>query len=168
MCNIRYQVSGQEELLAELQAGQQTAPLSDCAAAAYDRVLASVSAAAMKTFQLRKRPCQVQMPPRAVAEYRQVKQRLAYASRHPMQVSASEPTSLQHQVQGMRKHKGPDHFKATSARLEAACRAGRQCFWTPFKVRKLSQCRVNAQEQLTYMQTLHGTVRARPCPAVPL
>ena len=162
LCNIRYQVGGQEELLAKLQAGQQTAPPSDCAATAYGRVLARVSAAAMETFQQRKRPCKVQMPPWADAEYRQVKDRLADARRHPMQVSAPELSSLQHQVQGMRKHKKRNHLKATSAKLEAACRAGCQSFWTPFKVRKLSQCPVNAQAELAYMQELHGTV---PAPA---
>ena len=89
LCNIRYHADGQEELLAELQAGQQTAPPSDSAATAYGRVLAKVSAAALDTFRQRKRPSRVQMPPWADAEYRQVKQRLAHASRHPIQVSAS-------------------------------------------------------------------------------
>ena len=167
LCNIIYQVGGQEELLAKLQAGQQAAPPSDCAATAYGRVPARVSAAAMETFQRRKWPCQVQMPPWADAEYRQVKDTLAHACRLPMQVSAPELSSLQHQVQGMRKHKKRNHFKATSAKLEAACRAGCQSFWTPFKVRRLSQCPVNAQAQLqaqlAYMQELHGTVLA-PAP----
>ena len=62
----------------------------------------------------------------------------------------------------MRKHKKRNHFKANRAKLEAACRAGVQSFWTPFKVRKLSQCPVSAQAQLAYMQELHGTV---PAPA---
>ena len=100
--NIRYQAGSREELLAKLQAGQQTTSPSDCAAAAHGEILARVSAAAMDTFPQRKRPCQVQMPPWADAEYRRGKQRLARAWR-PMQVPASELTSLQHQVQGMRK-----------------------------------------------------------------
>ena len=135
LSNIRYQVGTQGKLLAKLQAGQQTTSPRDCAAAAYEEILARVSAAAMDTFPQHKRPCQVQMPPWADAEYRRVKQRLARACR-PMQVSASELTSLQHQVQGMRKHKKHNHFKANSAKLEAACRAGHQSFWIPFKVRK--------------------------------
>ena len=162
LCNIRYQVGGQGELLAKLHAEHQTATPSDCAVTVYGRVLARVSAAAMDTFQQRKWPCQVQMPPWADAEYMQVLQRLAHARRHPLQASASELTRLQHQVQGMRKHKKRNYFKANSAKLEAACRAGRQSFWTPFKARKLSQCPVSAQAQLVYMQELHGTV---PAPA---
>ena len=38
---------------------------------------------------------------------RQVKQRLAHACWHPMQVSATELSSMQHQVQGICKHKKP-------------------------------------------------------------
>ena len=161
LCNIRYQVGGQEKLLTKLQADQQTASPSDCAAMSYGRILARVSAAAMDTFPQRKHHCQVQMPPWTDTEYRQLKQRLAQACR-PMQVPASELTSLQHQVQGMRKHKRRNYLKANSAKLEAACRAGHQSFWTPFKVRKQSQCPVNAHAQLAYMQNLHGTV---PAPA---
>ena len=165
LCNIRYDVGGQEELLAQLRATQQTAAPSDCAATAYGTVLAKVSVAALETFQQRRRPCQVQMPPWADAEYKQVSQRLAHARRHPMQTSASELTRLQHQVQGMRKHKKRNHFKANRAKLEAACRTGHQSFWTPFKVRKLALCPVNAQAQLAYMQELHGTVPV-PAPAL--
>ena len=115
LCNIRYHADGQEELLAKLQAGQQTASPCDCAATAYKSILARVSVAAIDTIQQRKWPCRVQMPPWADAEYRQVMQRLAHASRHPIQVSASELTRLQRQVQGMRKHKRRNHFKATSS-----------------------------------------------------
>ena len=68
-----------------------------------------------------------------------------------MQAPASELTRLQHQVQGTRKHKKRDHVKADRTKLEAACRAGHQSFWTPFKVRKLSECPVNARAQLAYM-----------------
>ena len=151
LCNVWYDVGGQQELLAKLQAGQQTATPSDCAATAYGKVLAKVFVVALETFQQRRRPCQVQMPPWADAEYRQVRQRLAHARRHPMQASASELTRLQHQVQGMRKHKKRNHVKANRTKLEAACKAGHQSFWTPFKVRKLSECPVNAQAQLAYM-----------------
>ena len=109
------------------------------------------NAVALETFQQSRRPCQVQMLLWADAEYGQVRQRLAHARRHPMQASASELTRLQHQMQGMRKHKKRNHVKANRTKLEAACRAGRPSFWTPFKVRKLSECPVNAQAQLAYM-----------------
>ena len=157
LCNIRYQVGSQEDMLAKLQAVQQTASPTDCAANAFGRVLARVSAAAMDTFQQRKRPCLLLMPPWADADNRQVKQRVVHACRHPMHVSVTELSSLQCQVQGMHEHKKRNHFWATDARLEAACRAGRQSFWTPFMVCKLLQCPVNAQAQLAYMQELHGT-----------
>ena len=51
-------------------------------------------------------------------------------------------------------------FKAISAKLEAACRAGRPSFWLPFKVLKLSHCPVKAQPQLAYLQELNGTMRS--------
>ena len=66
-----------------------------------------------------------------------------------MQVPASELTSLQHQVQGMRKHKKRNYFKAAGCIIEAACKSGQLCFWIPFKVRKQSHCPVNALAQLT-------------------
>ena len=60
----------------------------------------------------------------------------------------------------MRKHKKRNHSRPHSAKVEAACRAGRQSFWTPFKVWKQSQCPVNANAQLAYEQDIHGTVPA--------
>eukprot|EP00891_Asterochloris_glomerata_P008079 jgi/Astpho2/8079/Aster-03025 len=42
--------------------------------------------------------------------------------------------------QGMRKHKKHNHFKANSAKLEAACRAGHQSFWIPFKAMYSKDC----------------------------
>ena len=149
-CTIWYHVGGQEELLAKLQAGQQIASPSGCAATAYGTVQ-------------RKRHCQALMPTVADAKHRQVRQRLAHARRHPLQASASELTRLQHQVQGMHKHMKRNYLKANSAKLEAACRAGRQSFWTPFKIWTQSRCPVDAQAQLVYMQELHGAV---PAPAL--
>ena len=100
----------------------------------------------------RRWPYHAQMPPWADAECSQVRQRLAHAQRHPTQASAFELTKLQHQVQGMRKHKKCNHFNGNRADFEAASRAGHWSFWTPCKKRNIPQCPVPAQAQLACMQ----------------